>query len=265
MAAEIHPLIVPVGNREFCTNYVTTAQLEAGEALGIEPNAENLLAAHRLGHFDSRYRPSMQQWHADQVENAFPWACAIGHAISVIGSFLVFHTYGIYDRQERTVAFTRALNEQVRGWNRPQDGGVRRAIRDFAHDQLAIDELNASRIQKYAISAIVFAAGGICTLAGALFKTAWLVTIGKVVIVAAVIATVFIYLLSPDTARLYSRIVIESNGNGSPSYADKILQNLPRLHLENMEFNRADMVNDRYLPLYPRHYVQWDYEVPAGV
>ncbi len=268
MAVRVADIEVAITQRSYWISYVSSAQIEAGRSLGFEPNAE-ALAAHRANGNNLACRPTIQEWDADQVENALPWAFAIGQAISVIGSFLAFHTYGVYDRQERTLAVTRVLNQLVAPWRRrdqEEHGPVRREIREFIDYQLEIDELNASRIEKYAISALVFVAGGACTLAGVLIDAAWLVTVGKVVMVAAVIATIATYLWHRgDTASDYSRILISSQ-RGHPGFADKILHNLPRLHRENMGFRGVEG-DDPYHSLYPQHYppaLQWNHwELPA--
>ncbi|MFI5335097.1 MAG: hypothetical protein ACHQT8_08100, partial [Chlamydiales bacterium] len=142
----------------------------------------------------------------------------------------------------------------------------RRAILDLVGVQLSIDAINASRIQKYAISALTLLTSGICISAEALISSTLIMTAGKTLAEAAVAkALVTFFWHWSDTARLrqsYSAILRGGvHSSGRPGLADIILQNLPRLHHANMSL--VTKVNDIQLrPLYPEFFVQWHHEMP---
>ncbi|MFI5334794.1 MAG: hypothetical protein ACHQT8_06520, partial [Chlamydiales bacterium] len=205
MTAEIE-----VNSRDFWMRYVTTSQYEAGERLGAVPDRWALQEPVIQLRIHHRYRPTIQKWSIERVENAAPWAGVVGKILSIIGSCIVFYTYGIYSRPQKTLAFTREIGTRITNeWNGASP--VRRAILDLVGVQLSIDAINASRIQKYAISALTLLTSGICIAAEALISSTLLMTAGKTLAVAAVaIALVTFFWHWSDTARLrqsYSAIL----------------------------------------------------------
>ncbi len=278
-----------VNNREFWTNYVRTAHYDAVKAMGREPNPESLQNAQNARQIREEYRPviinyspwnwdwsshvvnvaaapSREERQAQQEEDNAAWARTVGTILTIVGTFIFFHTYKKHSAQQQTLTQTQDLRVRIAHWNNHNDP-VLRDIYQLTTEQLAIDELNAARIEKYAYAAIALLAGGALLLTGGFMAISALITLGKIATIASfVIAAGTLGWHWDDDATLtrhYTRIVGVS---GIVGLADKILQNLPKVFDENMHrFDQPNANPPQYESLYPALYAEWNYPAPGAV
>lgn len=270
---------INVNSKAYCTNYVTTAQYDAGMYLGANADAPAVAQALQNGAINAIFRPiiinyTAPRWNFDFSSHAAPaaperaktkeerdqetadWAKVVGSVIAVVGAFAFALIYKNYADQSETLSNTQEVHRQVAGWHNHADV-THRDIYQLTQRQLQIDELNASRISKYTLAVIGVLAGGLLMAVGGFAVATTLITAGEIVLLASAILAAFTlgwHWNDDASIRKHYEAIAGRVGPGAHlGLADKILTALPALDA-NMNSLAAYDRPPQYVPLFPDLY-----------
>ncbi len=206
-----------VNSKNFWNAYLRAAQIDAGETLGYKRNDKQFQALQQANHVVPDIRPvvynlpifyqapanpciDMSTHHhvthvhlpeapktdeEEEQERADQAKC-IGAILCGVAACVFGYAYNIYSRQQETMARTQEVHTQVRDENwLPVAHDFVTRVRVITEEQLAIDTLNTSRVNNYALAALIFLVAAGFIVAGGFLVAGALITAGEIGLVVA--------------------------------------------------------------------------------